>query len=104
MRTDSPNFSEGAVKDIRTLAAGKNWPVPPMPRTWKSKEAAQKARKAIRPAHLEEVKSGKKDQEISFCRLIPAPGGRQPTGGRRFHLSQGGPKPIRRGKRLCLTP
>jgi DNA topoisomerase-1 len=70
MLTDSPNLSEEAINDIRSLASKKNWPVPPKHRTWKSKEGAQEAHEAIRPTHIEEEKAGSDDKEIALYKLI----------------------------------
>lgn len=53
MRTDSPNLSESAIKEIREFAEGKGLPLSDKPRTWKSKAGAQEAHEAIRPTHIE---------------------------------------------------
>jgi DNA topoisomerase-1 len=57
-RTDSQNFSAEALAGIRAYAASNNLPLPPKPRTWKSKESAQEAHEAIRPTHLEQRHAG----------------------------------------------
>ena len=43
MRTDSPNLSETAIAEIRAYADAQGLPLPPAPRTWKSKDGAQEA-------------------------------------------------------------
>ncbi len=70
MRTDSPNLSEEAIAEIRSLASKNDWPVPPKPRTWKSKEGAQEAHEAIRPTHFEVEEAGENDQQKALYQLI----------------------------------
>lgn len=70
MRTDSPNISDEAITDIRSLASKNDWPVPPKPRTWKSKDGAQEAHEAIRPTHFELDEAGANDDEKALYRLI----------------------------------
>ena len=70
MRTDSPNLSEEAIIDIRSLASQNDWPVPPKPRTWKSKEGAQEAHEAIRPTHFEVEEAGDNDRQKALYKLI----------------------------------
>jgi DNA topoisomerase-1 len=70
MRTDSSNLSEEAIADIRSLAAQNDWPVPPAPRTWKSKAGAQEAHEAIRPTKLAVECAGANDDEQALYRLI----------------------------------
>lgn len=70
MRTDSPNLSDEAIAAIRGLAAQNDWPVPPKPRTWKSKDGAQEAHEAIRPTHFEVEDAGDNDDEKALYRLI----------------------------------
>ena len=70
MRTDSPNLSEEAIVDIRSLASKNDWPVPPKPRTWKSKDGAQEAHEAIRPTHFEVEDAGDDDQQRALYKLI----------------------------------
>jgi DNA topoisomerase-1 len=70
MRTDSPNLSEEAIADIRSLAAQNGWPLPAKPRTWKSKAGAQEAHEAIRATHVEVEIAGETDDEKALYRLI----------------------------------
>ena len=70
MRTDSPNLSDEAITDIRSLASQNDWPVPPKPRTWKSKDGAQEAHEAIRPTHFEVEEAGDNDQQKALYKLI----------------------------------
>lgn len=70
MRTDSPNLSAEAITDIRSLASQNDWPVPPKPRTWKSKDGAQEAHEAIRPTHFEVEEAGDDEQQRALYRLI----------------------------------
>lgn len=62
-RTDSQNFSAEALSDIREFAQANILPLPPKPRTWKSKDSAQEAHEAIRPTHLEERIAGEEDDD-----------------------------------------
>ncbi len=70
MRTDSPNLSEEAIADIRSLASHKDWPVPPKPRTWKSEAGAQEAHEAVRPTHFEVEEAGGDADEAALYKLI----------------------------------
>ncbi len=70
MRTDSPNLSEEAIADIRSLASQNDWPVPPKPRTWKSDSGAQEAHEAIRPTHFEVEEAGDDADEAALYKLI----------------------------------
>jgi DNA topoisomerase-1 len=70
MRTDSPNLSEESIADIRSLASKNDWPVPPNPRVWKSKEGAQGAHEAIRPTHFEADTAGDSEKESTLYNLI----------------------------------
>ncbi len=70
MRTDSPNLSEEAIADIRSLAAQNDWPLPAKPRIWKSKDGAQEAHEAIRPTHVEIEVAGENGDERALYRLI----------------------------------
>jgi DNA topoisomerase-1 len=69
-RTDSQNFSIEALEAIRHYAATRNLPLPPAPRRWKSKEAAQEAHEAIRPTHLDERTAGDDESQRLLYRLI----------------------------------
>ncbi|MGL4208197.1 MAG: type I DNA topoisomerase [Candidatus Adiutrix sp.] len=70
MRTDSPNLSPDAIMAIRNLATQNKWPLPPTPRTWKSKDGAQEAHEAIRPTHFEYENKGDTDLQIALYNLI----------------------------------
>ena len=70
MRTDSPNLSEEAIASIRSLASQNDWPVPPKPRTWKSKDGAQEAHEAIRPTHFEIEDAGDDERQKALYKLI----------------------------------
>jgi DNA topoisomerase-1 len=70
MRTDSPNLSEEAIADIRSLASKNDWPMPPAPRTWKSKAGAQEAHEAIRLTHVEVEEAGANADEKALYTLI----------------------------------
>ncbi|MDR1083349.1 MAG: type I DNA topoisomerase [Deltaproteobacteria bacterium] len=70
MRTDSPNLSAEAIADIRALASQNDWPVPPKPRTWKSKAGAQEAHEAVRPTHVEAESAGETSGEIALYKMI----------------------------------
>jgi DNA topoisomerase-1 len=69
-RTDSQNFSAEALAEIRVYATSNNLPLPPKPRTWKSKESAQEAHEAIRPTHLEQRYAGADNDQKSLYDLI----------------------------------
>jgi DNA topoisomerase-1 len=69
-RTDSQNFSAEALAEIRAYAASNNLPLPPKPRTWKSKESAQEAHEAIRPTHLEQRNAAADDDQKKLYDLI----------------------------------
>jgi DNA topoisomerase-1 len=69
-RTDSQNFSGEALTEIRAFAEANNLPIPPKPRTWKSKESAQEAHEAIRPTHLEERNAGEDENQKKLYTLI----------------------------------
>lgn len=70
MRTDSPNLSDEALRDIRHVASLNDWPMPAQPRTWKSKGGAQEAHEAVRPTHFEVESAGETEQEQALYRLI----------------------------------
>ena len=69
-RTDSQNFSAEALADIREFAQANHLPIPPKPRTWKSKDSAQEAHEAIRPTHLEERTAGEDEDQKKLYQLI----------------------------------
>ncbi len=69
-RTNSQNFSAEALSDIREFAKANILPLPPKPRTWKSKGSAQEAHEAVRPTHLEERTAGEDDDQKKLYALI----------------------------------
>jgi DNA topoisomerase I len=69
-RTDSQNFADEALAEIRSFASGSGWPLPAKARKWKSKESAQEAHEAIRPTHLENRHAGASPQEQALYDLI----------------------------------
>ena len=69
-RTDSQNFSAEALAEVRAFAQANNLPIPPKPRTWKSKESAQEAHEAIRPTHLEDRNAGEDEDQKKLYTLI----------------------------------
>jgi DNA topoisomerase-1 len=70
MRTDSPNLSDEAIAAIRSWAGQHDYPLPPSPRTWKSKAGAQEAHEAIRPTHIAMEDAGDSDDEKALYQLI----------------------------------
>jgi len=70
MRTDSPNLSDEAIAEIRSLAAQNDWPVPATPRKWASKDGAQEAHEAVRPTHFEVEEAGANADEKALYHLI----------------------------------
>ncbi len=69
-RTDSQNFSAEALSDIREFAEANMLPLPPKPRTWKSKDSAQEAHEAIRPTRWELRAAGEDDEEKKLYAMI----------------------------------
>jgi DNA topoisomerase-1 len=69
-RTDSQNFSAEALAEIRAFAQENHLPIPPKPRTWKSKKGAQEAHEAIRPTHLQDRNAGEDDYQRRLYTLI----------------------------------
>jgi DNA topoisomerase-1 len=70
MRTDSPNLSDEAIKEIHAYATAKNLPLADKPRVWKSKDGAQEAHEAIRPTHIEVENAGETEAEKALYKLI----------------------------------
>ncbi len=70
MRTDSPNLSDEAIRDIRAYAQGRQLPLAPAPRRWQAKASAQEAHEAIRPTHVEHREAGANPTERALYRLI----------------------------------
>jgi DNA topoisomerase-1 len=69
-RTDSQNFSDAAIAEIRAFASEKNLPLPKEPRRWKSKDNAQEAHEAIRPTHLVQQQGGEDDRQRQLYDMI----------------------------------
>jgi DNA topoisomerase-1 len=69
-RTDSQNFSDEAIAEIRAFASEKNLPVPKEPRRWKSKDNAQEAHEAIRPTHFVQQQGGEDDRQRQLYDMI----------------------------------
>jgi len=70
MRTDSPNLSDEAVKEIRAYAKTEKLPLADKPRVWKSKDGAQEAHEAVRPTHIEIKEAGETKEEKALYGLI----------------------------------
>lgn len=70
IRTDSVNFSEEAIAEIRGFADGKGWALPDKPRRFKVKGDAQEAHEAIRPTHIDVEEAGEDDKQRALYRLI----------------------------------
>ncbi|MDR2350998.1 MAG: topoisomerase DNA-binding C4 zinc finger domain-containing protein [Deltaproteobacteria bacterium] len=70
MRTDNPNISEEAVREIAELAKKKGWPLPEKPRVFKAGETAQEAHEAIRPTRPEVEGAGETPKEKALYKLI----------------------------------
>ena len=70
IRTDSVNFSEVAIAEIRGFADGKGWALPDKPRRFKAKGDAQEAHEAIRPTHINVEEAGEDDKQQALYRLI----------------------------------
>ncbi|MDP4573452.1 type I DNA topoisomerase [Pseudomonas sp. LPH60] len=70
IRTDSVNFSDEAIEEIRTFANGKGWKLPENPRRFKSKSGAQEAHEAIRPSQMEVDEAGEDKDQRALYRLI----------------------------------
>ncbi len=70
IRTDSVNFADEAISEIRLLAQKNDWPIPSVPNKFKSKESAQEAHEAIRPTHFEHRELGANADEKALYKLI----------------------------------
>lgn len=70
IRTDSVNFSEEAIAEMRGYAEGQGWAVPAKARRFKSKADAQEAHEAIRPTHMDATEAGETPDEQALYRLI----------------------------------
>ena len=71
IRTDSVNFAEEAISEIRLLAQSKDWPLPEKPNKFKSRSGAQEAHEAIRPTDfsVDRINIGS-DEEKSLYQMI----------------------------------
>lgn len=70
IRTDSVNFSDEAIAELRSYMAGQNLALADSPRKFKSKGGAQEAHEAIRPTHFEVEEAGQDDAQKALYRLI----------------------------------
>jgi DNA topoisomerase-1 len=70
MRTDSPNLSDEAIRDIRAYGQAQQLPLAPAPRRWQAKQSAQEAHEAIRPTHVERRDAGSDATERALYKLI----------------------------------
>nr|QOQ33525.1 DNA topoisomerase I [Pseudomonas syringae pv. actinidiae] len=70
IRTDSVNFSDEAIAEIREYGEGKGWKLPAKPRRFKSKGDAQEAHEAIRPSHIEVEEAGEDKDQRALYKLI----------------------------------
>lgn len=70
IRTDSVNFGDEAITDIRILANDKGWPIPEKPRKFKTKADAQEAHEAIRPTNFELEEAGQTKEEKLLYSMI----------------------------------
>lgn len=69
-RTDSPNLSEDAMRDVAAIAAADGLPLAEKRRTWKAKEGAQEGHEAVRPAHMADRDAGEDEAQRALYRLI----------------------------------
>lgn len=69
-RTDKPNLSEEAMRDIAALADLDGLPLSDKRRTWKSKEGAQEGHEAIRPTHMTDREAGDTAEQRALYKLI----------------------------------
>ncbi|WP_108610807.1 DNA topoisomerase [Aminobacter sp. MSH1] len=69
-RTDSVNFSEESLAEIRAYAQAAGLPVADKPRKWKESEDAQAGHQAIRPTDLAVEEAGETEAQRSLYRLI----------------------------------
>jgi len=69
-RTDSANFSDESIAEIRQLAGSLGMEVPDTPRRFKEKSGSQGAHEAIRPTDLSVREAGQTDDERALYRLI----------------------------------
>lgn len=69
-RTDSQNFSDESLSEIRAFAQRHDFPIPSQARRWKAKDSAQGAHEAIRPTHLELRAAGEDAAQRALYSLI----------------------------------
>ena len=69
-RTDSPNLSAEAFREIAAYAAAHRLPVVTSQRHWKAKAGAQEAHEACRPTHIADKVCGSTSDEEALYRLI----------------------------------
>lgn len=69
-RTDSVNFTEDSLSDIRDYAASLGLPLSEKPRKWKEKQDAQAGHQAIRPTDLSVEVAGETEQQRALYRMI----------------------------------
>jgi DNA topoisomerase-1 len=70
MRTDSPNLSDEAIREIRAYGQAQQLPLAPAPRRWQAKQSAQEAHEAIRPTHVDRRDAGADPTERALYKLI----------------------------------
>lgn len=70
IRTDSVNFSDVAIAEIRGFADSKGWSLPDKPRRFKVKGDAQEAHEAIRPNDISTEDAGEDATQRALYRLI----------------------------------
>ncbi len=70
IRTDSVNFSDEAIAEIRGFADSKGWSLPDKPRRFKVKGDAQEAHEAIRPNDISVEDAGEDATQRALYRLI----------------------------------
>jgi len=69
-RTDSVNFSEESVAQLREAAAANGLAVSEKVRTWREKASAQVGHEAMRPAHMQDLDAGETEAEKALYQLI----------------------------------
>ncbi|RYZ91442.1 MAG: type I DNA topoisomerase [Proteobacteria bacterium] len=70
IRTDSVNFGDEAIAQIRGFAKDQGWALPEKPRRFKAKGDAQEAHEAIRPTHIEVEQAGEDEVQRALYQLI----------------------------------
>jgi DNA topoisomerase-1 len=69
-RTDSPNLSEDAMRDVAAIASADGLALAEKRRTWKAKAGAQEGHEAVRPAHMADRDVGEDEAQRALYRLI----------------------------------